>query len=84
MHPRFQKFTGKYTGSIKIVCPISPVLLDYKSFYDYIIISTGSYGSLARFKSLSRLMKVNDNTVIGASGDIADFQYIQETLKQKM
>ena len=42
----------------------------------------GSYGSLARFRSLSRLMKVNENTVIGASGDIADFQYIQETLKQ--
>lgn len=47
-------------------------------------ISLGSYGSLARFRSLSRLMKVNENTVIGASGDIADFQYIQETLKQKM
>ncbi|CAB4018932.1 Proteasome subunit beta type-4 [Paramuricea clavata] len=44
----------------------------------------GSYGSLARFRSLSRLMKVNENTVIGASGDIADFQYIQETLKQKI
>ena len=83
-HSRFRKFTGQYTESIKIVCPISPVLLEYKSFYDYIIISTGSYGSLARFKSLSRLMKVNENTVIGASGDIADFQYIQETLKQKM
>jgi 20S proteasome subunit beta 7 len=48
------------------------------------IFSAGSYGSLARFRSLSRLMKVNENTVIGASGDIADFQFIQETLKQKM
>jgi 20S proteasome subunit beta 7 len=48
------------------------------------IFSVGSYGSLARFRSLSRLMKVNENTVIGASGDIADFQFIQETLKQKM
>lgn len=44
----------------------------------------GSYGSLARFRSLSRLMKVNNNTVIGGSGDIADFQYLQETLKQKI
>ncbi|XP_028391983.1 proteasome subunit beta type-4-like [Dendronephthya gigantea] len=44
----------------------------------------GSYGSLARFRNLSRLMKVNENTVIGASGDIADFQYIQDVLKQKV
>ena len=29
-------------------------------------------------------MKVNENTVIAASGDIADFQFIQETLQQKM
>lgn len=44
----------------------------------------GSYGSLARFRSLSRLMKVNENTVIGVSGDIADFQHLQELLKQKV
>lgn len=36
----------------------------------------GSYGSLARFRSISRLLKVNDTTMLGASGDYADFQYL--------
>ncbi|KAK3728473.1 hypothetical protein QZH41_002335 [Actinostola sp. cb2023] len=43
-----------------------------------------SYGSLARFRAVSRLMKANGNTVIGASGDYADFQYMKAVLEQKI
>lgn len=39
-----------------------------------------SYGSLARFKDISRLHKVGDYTIIGAGGDMSDFQYIQTLL----
>jgi len=39
-----------------------------------------SYGSLARFKDVQRLQAVGDYTVIGASGDFSDFQYIQRLL----
>ncbi|CAA7263801.1 unnamed protein product [Cyclocybe aegerita] len=39
-----------------------------------------SYGSLARFKDVQRLFPVGDNTVIGAGGDMSDFQYIQTLL----
>ncbi|KAI9458983.1 proteasome endopeptidase complex beta subunit [Boletus coccyginus] len=39
-----------------------------------------SYGSLARFKDVQRLQAVGDYTVIGASGDMSDFQYIQRLL----
>ncbi|XP_029437128.1 proteasome subunit beta type-4 [Rhinatrema bivittatum] len=42
----------------------------------------GSYGSLARFRNISRIMKVNDNTMLGASGDYADFQYLKQVLDQ--
>ncbi|KAJ7307243.1 hypothetical protein JRQ81_009239 [Phrynocephalus forsythii] len=42
----------------------------------------GSYGSLARFRNISRMMKVNDSTVLGASGDYADFQYLQQVVEQ--
>ncbi|XP_025048275.1 LOW QUALITY PROTEIN: proteasome subunit beta type-4 [Alligator sinensis] len=42
----------------------------------------GSYGSLARFRNISRIMKVNDNTVLGASGDYADFQYLKQVIDQ--
>ena len=41
---------------------------------------SGSYGSLARFRSLSRIHKVNDTTTVAASGDYADFQYIERLL----
>ncbi|XP_031572315.1 proteasome subunit beta type-4-like [Actinia tenebrosa] len=44
----------------------------------------GSYGSLARYRSISRIMKVNGNTLLGASGDYADFQYIKAILEQKI
>lgn len=42
----------------------------------------GSYGSLARFRSISRLLRVNDSTVLGASGDYADFQYLTQIINQ--
>jgi 20S proteasome subunit beta 7 len=41
----------------------------------------GSYGSLARFKSIERLTKVGEHTCVGASGEISDYQYIQEQLQ---
>jgi 20S proteasome subunit beta 7 len=44
----------------------------------------GSYGSLARFRSLERIRKVDDFTTIGASGEYSDFQYIMELVEQLM
>jgi 20S proteasome subunit beta 7 len=43
-----------------------------------------SYGSLARFRDVERLHKVADFTVIGASGDISDFQYVKHLLDSQM
>eukprot|EP00116_Pleurobrachia_bachei_P009103 sb/3469365/ len=42
----------------------------------------GSYGSLARFRDVQRLMKVNDSVLIGGFGDYADFQHIMKLLNQ--
>ncbi|NWR39220.1 PSB4 protein, partial [Tachuris rubrigastra] len=44
--------------------------------------TVGSYGSLARFRGISRLLRVNDCTVLGASGDYADFQYLRQVIDQ--
>lgn len=44
--------------------------------------TVGSFGSLARFRGISRLLKVNDSTVLGASGDLADFQHLRQLLEQ--
>jgi 20S proteasome subunit beta 7 len=39
-----------------------------------------SYGSLARYKDVRRIQKVGDNTLVGASGELSDFQAIMEML----
>ncbi|KAF7290551.1 Proteasome subunit beta [Mycena indigotica] len=41
-----------------------------------------SYGSLARFRDIQRLHPVGKYTVLGAGGDMSDFQYIQSILDE--
>lgn len=42
----------------------------------------GAYGSTKRYKSFDRLRKVNDVCVVGASGELSDFQYIMRLLEE--
>ena len=44
--------------------------------------TAGSYGSMAKFRQISRMHKVNNQTVMAATGDYADFQYIVEDLTE--
>jgi len=39
-----------------------------------------SYGSTLRYKSLQKIHKVNDSCMIGISGEVSDYQHIQEIL----
>jgi 20S proteasome subunit beta 7 len=41
-----------------------------------------SYGSLARYKDISRIKKIGDNTLVGASGEVSDFQSLLEKLEE--
>jgi 20S proteasome subunit beta 7 len=41
------------------------------------LVVLASYGSLARFGDIQRLQPVGNHTVVGAGGDISDFQYIK-------
>lgn len=43
-----------------------------------------SYGSMAMFRDCDRLMKVNDQIVMGGGGDYADFQYIQHAIEERV
>lgn len=43
----------------------------------------GSYGSMAQFRNLPRVFKINDCTVLGGSGDYADLQFMKEIIDQK-
>jgi len=42
----------------------------------------GAYGSTKRYKSVQRILRVNENTIVGASGEISDFQYISNLLEE--
>lgn len=42
----------------------------------------GSYGSMARYRNIKRVEKVNEKTVIGAGGDYADFQFLSSILEE--
>jgi len=39
-----------------------------------------SYGSLARFNSIQRMEKFGSNTIIGAGGELSDFQSLSNTI----
>lgn len=41
-----------------------------------------SYGSTKRYKSVQRVTKVNDTCMVGAAGEISDFQYILRLLDE--
>ncbi|SCV68868.1 BQ2448_989 [Microbotryum intermedium] len=43
-----------------------------------------SYGSLARFKDIKRLHAVGESTLVGASGDMADYQQVIKLLENQM
>lgn len=43
-----------------------------------------SYGSLASFRNVDRVFKVNDKCIIGAGLDFADFQYIKRYINEKI
>ncbi|XP_076181824.1 proteasome subunit beta type-4 [Ptiloglossa arizonensis] len=56
-------------------------------FKDGILIAAdtlGSYGSLARFRNLDRVMRVNNNIILGAGGDYADYQYLKSIIETKI
>eukprot|EP00887_Chlorella_sp_A99_P006992 scaffold2.g6992.t1 len=42
----------------------------------------GSYGSTKRYKNFARLARVNDACVVGASGELSDFQYVMRLLQE--
>ncbi|XP_014204523.1 proteasome subunit beta type-4 [Copidosoma floridanum] len=46
--------------------------------------SLGSYGSLAKFRNCQRVLKVNNNIIVGAGGDYADYQYLKSIIEQKV
>ncbi|KAF5837899.1 20S proteasome beta subunit, type 4 [Dunaliella salina] len=55
----------------------SVIGLKYKDGVMIVADTLGAYGSTKRYKSMDRVVKVNKHTLLGAGGEISDFQYIQ-------
>ncbi|CAG8609761.1 2938_t:CDS:2, partial [Scutellospora calospora] len=83
--PRNESSTDPITRTRQpIVTGTSVVALKYKDGVMLAADNLSSYGSLARFKDTERLHPVGDFTVIGASGDMSDFQYTKHLLDSEM
>ncbi|KAG2187640.1 hypothetical protein INT44_005330 [Umbelopsis vinacea] len=67
-----------------VVTGTSVIALKYKDGIMMAADNLASYGSLARFRDIERLHPVGEHTIIGASGDISDYQYIQHMLQNVM
>ncbi|GAA5950958.1 hypothetical protein JCM3765_004640 [Sporobolomyces pararoseus] len=67
-----------------IVTGTSVIGLKYKDGVILAADNLASYGSLARFKDVKRLHKLGSKTLIGAGGDMADFQQLKKLLENLM
>ncbi|KAK9701296.1 Proteasome subunit beta type-7 [Basidiobolus ranarum] len=67
-----------------IVTGTSILAIKYKDGIMMAADCLGSYGSLARFRDIERLTKVGDYTILGAGGDISDYQYTKNLLEKLM
>ncbi|KAJ7250621.1 proteasome endopeptidase complex beta subunit [Mycena rebaudengoi] len=67
-----------------IVTGTSVLAIKYKDGIMMAADNLASYGSLARFRDIQRLHAVGSHTVLGAGGDMSDFQYIQTILDELM
>ncbi|BEI89165.1 uncharacterized protein CcaverHIS019_0205270 [Cutaneotrichosporon cavernicola] len=63
-----------------LVTGTSVIGLKYKDGVMLAADNLASYGSLARFRDIQRLHPLGTHTVLGAAGDMSDFQYLKKEL----
>ncbi|CAG8575893.1 14708_t:CDS:2 [Funneliformis caledonium] len=79
--PRSDAFSDPTTQTLTpIVVGSSVLAIKYKDGVMLAADTLASFGALARFRDCERLYRVGDFTVLGASGDISDFQYTTHLL----
>jgi len=74
-------FPVKHTTS-PIVTGTSVLAIKYCDGVMMMADTLGSYGRMSRFRNMQRLKKVGESTLLGASGDISDFQAVQEMIER--
>jgi len=78
---------GSHGNKVPITHTTSPIVtgasvlaIKYKDGVMMMADTLGSYGSLARYTNVQRLFAMNKNTLIGASGEYSDFQFVKKFL----
>ncbi|KAJ3555118.1 hypothetical protein NM688_g2756 [Phlebia brevispora] len=87
LHQRPNHHTDVFSDGVQrtqqpIVTGTSVLAIKFKDGIMMAADTLASYGSLARFKSIQRLQAVGNSTVLGVSGDMSDFQYLQTLLDE--
>eukprot|EP01083_Nonionella_stella_P122930 370099_1 len=65
-----------------IVTGTSVIAIRTNSFVMMAADTLGSYGSLSRFHDIKRVIDIGGNTMLGAGGEISDFQKVTQYLQQ--
>ena len=65
-----------------IVTGASVIGVKYREGVLMVTDTLASYGSLAKFTGVSKFHKVGASTIIGASGEYSDFQFISDSLDE--
>jgi len=65
-----------------IVTGTSVVAIRTNSFVMMAADTLGSYGSLSRFHDIKRVINIGGNTMLGAGGEISDFQKVTQYLQE--
>jgi len=66
-----------------IVTGTSVLAVKYKDGVAMIADTLASYGSLARFRTEQRMEALGNNVLIGATGDLSDFQWVMRHLEEQ-
>lgn len=77
----FSNNSGSTRTTNPIVTGSSVLAVKYKDGVLIMSDTLGSYGSLARFKNLDRIQKVNGYTLVASGGEYSDFQNILRTIE---
>ncbi|KAK9467060.1 nucleophile aminohydrolase [Lipomyces arxii] len=83
-NPAFHNATPSAHTQQPSITGTSVLAIKYDSGVMLAADNLGSYGSLARFTDIERLIKVGEETVVGISGDVSDMQHIELVLEKLM
>ncbi|XP_065827963.1 proteasome subunit beta type-4-like [Oscarella lobularis] len=83
-HDFAQSFDPTQRSSQPVVTGTSVLGLKYRDGVILAADTLGSYGSLARYRGVSRMLKIGEKTIVGATGDYADFQFLKDVINEKV